>query len=174
MKTLPTTKRCRYCVQIRPIDLFRRVRKNGEARRNECDACNRKRVREHYRRIRDREAGHTVQKASAEICRADSTDHIMALTEALVDEFGGIDQLAAEWRRIYDEACRKGRNRRAVLMLRANMRLILLSDELNHRKYCEFLALAPEKAGLQYAVEQHPEVAAHALAELGWNVEAPT
>ena len=48
MKTLPTTKRCRYCVQIRPIDLFRRVRKNGEARRNECDACNRKRVREHF------------------------------------------------------------------------------------------------------------------------------
>jgi hypothetical protein len=122
---------------------------------------------------RAKERGFSIQKAATAICQSDSADRITAIAEALAGGYGGLDRLVKDWHETHEEARRKGRHRRITHMHQATLKLLMLAEELNHRKYCELLALAPDQPALKYAVGEHPQIAATALEQAGWTCEPP-
>lgn len=88
---------CRVCLHPRPIDQFRRRRRGGSHRFNQCRSC-RNRI-DGERRARQRSEGDRRRMRSFVHEARDTRDeHVVALCEQMVSSIGGPKAFLSAWK----------------------------------------------------------------------------
>ncbi len=89
----PTLRRCRVCGQHLPLDCFRLRRRGSPERHYECGRCHGL-LESARKRRREAEA---LQPAIREIARERRPERVIALTNAVIRELGGVNKLCELW-----------------------------------------------------------------------------
>jgi hypothetical protein len=169
-----STKRCTTCFQERPIDEFRRRRKNTEDRHTVCRRCYNAEQRERIKAKRRRR----VRKFSSDILAANrDRKRVLALTREYAKALGGVERMAGLFKEVFDGARANGRFFTAFRLLNTVLDLAIVVEQLEKertRQMSDDDLKAVIFGQTMNLVKEHPEVALMAAAKCpGWEVIPP-
>jgi hypothetical protein len=162
-----TSRRCRSCDVLRPLEDFRRVRRGEASRRSNCNDCHKRREVGRQRAVRQKRIGCELQKRCTAIAGANDPKRLVQMAEGLLELCGGWDGLAKTWAATIKAAKSKKRYGRVYQMLRATWHLQLEADRLR----LAYLNEMPDDKAFIEIVCRRPEAAALVLQRLGWTVQ---
>ncbi len=170
------TKRCRCCQQIRPLDEFRRIRRDSEERHAECRSCWNE-CQRRYRRSRKSKKVATLAAELASLKRCDAT--VSALAVEVVKRYGDAHAVARDWCRQYAQAVKAGHCRIAQKFLLATVRLVAIENAIRQKGHDELRITSDEDLSrlfansIRRAAVDDPQLVSEILKKLGWRVEPP-
>ncbi|HUY87367.1 MAG TPA: hypothetical protein VMV10_01405 [Pirellulales bacterium] len=121
---------CGACLQTKAIADFRLRSRGSASRMKQCRACHNAAERERRSHIRqhqdDRRLNHLLAKAQGER----SNKRLVALCNAMLDEFGGVQGFVESWRDFYRRSLAAG-GLGAVRSFQAYLRLVRFCEHRN-------------------------------------------
>lgn len=99
---------CRQCGLAKAAHDFRRRWSNSDARIHQCRSCHATAERVRRRALRSKRRRQTVNRQLAQLKRARSESQVMAVCEAMIAGFGGINGLRASWEGLLSRDLAKG------------------------------------------------------------------
>ena len=117
---------CEGCLSPQPLVDFRLRRRGGTIRMKRCRECHNRAERERRSRLRQRENDCRISHLLAQVQGERSNKRLVALCNAMLDEFGGIQGFIEAWRAFYWRS--NGLDQ--IRCLKAVLSLVRVSDSL--------------------------------------------
>ncbi len=99
--TAPPMKSCRHCGYERPLDHFRRLRRDSDKRVATCRTC--RRVKDRVREAKQHDAARyrELSQSLEALAKCSSQRRCLTFLDAMMRQFGGPREFAAELHRCY-------------------------------------------------------------------------
>lgn len=169
---------CSHCLLAKPMDDFRRRRKDEPSRQRTCRACHAAIERERRAFHRSRREQRTVRKFVSQVKAAPSTERIAVLLRVAESQLGGIEKFAAAWNRNLEAARRlPDGHRRTIDSLNTVIRLGIAVAELSPKPSFddmtdEELRDAQDRLFGEYLDRNLPTLI-ETLTAQGWSISPP-
>ena len=131
MEVCEDVRTCTRCYHLLPATEFTRRRKGTNIRQPVCKSCHAAERRALRKRHRDRRL---YQYAKEVINAKRSRNRVVALTDRLFKQFGGVEKIAVAWNEAYRAARNASRHLVASKLLLAPLDLYVVSLELERER----------------------------------------
>lgn len=169
------SKLCEHCLTIKPAAAFRRRSSSNAARFNQCRDCHNRAERArraHQKTLHDRRK---MASFLTQVKNEQDYDRLELLSRVMLDEFGGVQGFVNAWSDYYQRAMERG-GFGALRCIESVLRLMQYCEE-KVPDACQLSDAELQEAMIEQTkaiIQDQPELAVAAAAELGWTVIPPS